>query len=372
MTDTRYHYFSWDSDHDLSGAELRLSFDGGPEAVAAHTTAPANVTGLGAPPTGFTRYWWRLLIGPDGGDLDVPPGLSEPLTINGELQDGAETLTHEWLLSDTTPDELPHLPLDCWPVVVPSRGTEEWAGYSAEVQEAARSLAVQTLRLLTAYQVGGCPVTLRPCRAGCADTTWAAWPVAGSGSTWKPASVAGTWLNVSCGHSVGSCGCQSLDAIPLDPPVGRIDAVWLDGIELSPTDYVTVGNRLYRTDGDRWPLSQDIAAPLTQPGTFGVVYLNAWQVLGDGALAAGVLSLEYARALAPADAGGAACRLPTNVTQVTRAGVTQALNAEKAATGWPTGLTGIREVDVFVSRYNPHALKVAPAVWSPDLPYARR
>ena len=33
---------------------------------------------------------------------------------------------------------------------------------------------------------------------------------------------------------------------------------------------------------------------------------------------------------------------------------------------FPDGMTGIREVDLFIASVNPHRLRMAPTVWSPD------
>lgn len=128
--------------------------------------------------------------------------------------------------------QLPELPDFCWPV--DTACVPDWDAWEVEPDPEADppvegvpvytdaekgravSLAGQTLRALTGYRVGGCPVTVRPCRAGCSEQTWRTYPAVGySGSTpWYPVSLGGRWLNIGCGHAGAAaaracrrCGC---------------------------------------------------------------------------------------------------------------------------------------------------------------------
>jgi len=255
----------------------------------------------------------------------------------------------------------------CWPVDDACLG-DAWATYDPTVQERAVSLAVQTLRMLTGYRVGGCPTTVRPCRKGCLTaSTWRTYPLAGSGNTdgvLNPVSIQGAWVNMACGCNTADCSCGPLCEVTLPGVVGGITEVVLDGAVLDPSAYRVDNHRtLVRVDGECWPKCQDMAAPLTEANTFGVTYLNGIPVDDHGAYAAGVLAREYAKACTTGN-----CALPQNVTRVVRHGIAMDLNTSI----FTTGFTGIREVDVWIRRWNPTNLLSAPQVWSPDLVQTRR
>ena len=56
-------------------------------------------------------------------------------------------------------------------------------------------------------------------------------------------------------------------------------------------------------------------------------------------------------------------QLPSGVTEITRRGITMSIQQGM----FPEGYTGIREVDAYIARQNPHRLKVPLTAWSPDL-----
>lgn len=352
--ETRYHHVSLDSDKDLSGnvLEVRLT-DTGVWRTAEHADPPATAGDLPAPEDGFTRYWWRVLIGP--GQLLDPTGIPEPLTLYGRLADAPQTLYPMWILGQTEADEAPVLTNECWPVVIPPAATGEWNALDGAVRAYAEALAVMTLRSLTAYTVGGCPVTVYPCRTGCGRTTgtWRTYPVNGggiAGGTVYPVLDSGTWLNCGCGGGCGSCpppGAIRLPGFPAE--VLRVEVL---GEELPlPGWWLDRGCYLRRSDGQPWP---------PRPGDVAVTYYPNPRPDGLGALAAGALAVEWAKAQT-----GGKCRLPSTATNVARAGVTVALTPVGEL--FPAGLTGIQTVDLYVRRVNPHRLITRPLVWSPDL-----
>lgn len=369
--DTRNHFVSIDSADDLEGVPLTISLtqDGAVTVTATQieqadvATDVPNVDELDPPETGETRWWWTFRVGP-AETLD-PTGLPQPLIAYGELTDDPETFSLQWVIGDPEPDELPQFSDDCWPVSIVGKDVATWDDFPADVQELAKASAVATLRALTGYSVGGCTVVARPCRAGCTQTTWRTYPVGGSGS-WSPVYVDGTWLNIGCGvqHGRLGCRCRGVAAVDLPPPVGRVDEVWINGAILDASAYRLVSRTLIRTDGELWPLTQDLSQPYDGDEAFSIVYLPAWPVDGQGSLAAGVLAVEYGKLSTTGK-----CRLPANATQVQRAGVTVQLDKRKQSqtAAFPDGLTGIREVDAFITRWNPNGLRTPSSVWSPDL-----
>lgn len=237
---------------------------------------------------------------------------------------------------------------------------DTWNGLSPEVQLRATMLASNTLRRLTGYRVGGCPITVRPCKAtACGDRYL---PAYGSYSAFNPhISTGGFWVN-SCGCKT-DCACETLCKIDLPGPVMDVTEVKLNGEVVPEEDYRVSGNELIWVGEDDcpWPACQDMKA-LDGDGTFLITYLNSYPVDGIGAYAAGILAMEYAKACS-----GGKCRLPAAVTAVTRAGVSY----EIASGVFPDGFTGIREVDAYLSLWNPGSLRQQAQVWSPDMAKTR-
>lgn len=281
----------------------------------------------------------------------------------------------------TTPEEVPPLPDSCWPV--DTSCVPDWNAWDVEPDpdavppepgvpvysdaEKARAVALAGLamRMLTAYRVGGCPITVRPSSQGCRERTWRTYPVDGT-APWSPLSVGGRWINLTCGHDGAACGCIGTRQVRLwgNPGRASIVSVKVDGLTLDPSAYrLDPGALLVRLDGQGWPLCQDLTAPDTAEGTWSVTYTPGAPVDGLGAYAAGVLAGQYVRLCA-----GGQCDLPSTATQVQRDGVTLTL----APGAFPGGRTGIREVDVYLERWNPHGLRAPSTVWSPDVRRPRR
>jgi hypothetical protein len=247
------------------------------------------------------------------------------------------------------------MPDDCaWPID-PACLTDEWAALDPSVQQRAQALAVQSLRQLTGYRVGGCPITVRPCIQSCwhgLSYLWARWGAFGPHQT-----ANGIWVN-SCGCHT-DCSCTALCEVVLAAPVGPVSSVKVDGDVILPALYRVDGNRLLWTGpGDcPWPTCQDMTANDDKPGTFSVTYLNAHAPDALAAYAAGVMSMEFAKACM-----GSKCRLPSTVTSVSRQGVSFTLGTG----AFPDGLTGIREVDAFIGLWRPPGSPTyASQVWWP-------
>lgn len=249
-----------------------------------------------------------------------------------------------------------------WPLDPACLGAE-WDQLDLDVQNRASALASETLRRLTAYRVGGCPVTVRPCQQ---DGCWSAFvPFTGYSALSPGLDTHGRWVN-SCG--CGGTRCASSCEIKLPAPIGRLDEVKVDGVVQTLTDYRIDNGKflVYVGAGEcPFPVSQDLSLPDTEEDTFSVTYLNAWPVDSLGAHAAGLLAVEFAKACA---GNAKACKLPKNVREVVRSGVTFTIEAGL----FPDGLTGITQVDAFVDLWNPARRQQASTVWSPDQPTYRR
>lgn len=336
----------------LAGATVTVTIRSqasGPVLVAA---APAAI--VGPPADGTVEYEWQA------GDTDTP-GLYnaewEVTWASGDTQtfpsDGYTVIEISADLVSAVP-VLPDLPDYCWPI--DSGCCLELETYPAEVQARAIALATQTLRMLTGYRVGGCPITVRPCRKEC--MTYGYYD-GGAFVPWTPALTAsGTWLNIPCGCGQMVCGCNEVCEIQLPGLVGAVTSVYVDGALVPPNAYrVDNGNLLVRLDGECWPDCQDMEAGPQEAGAFAVTYTAGIPVDGLGAYAAGVLACEFAKACS-----GGQCRLPSGVTSVARQGI----SFEIAAGAFSDGLTGIREVDAYVQAYNPNHLLRPAIVWTPD------
>ena len=206
-----------------------------------------------------------------------------------------------------------------------------------------------------------CQVTLRPCRRDCWDQ-----PIAGAGvwpGGWsypQPALVGGQWLNLVCGGCPGTCSCSALSEVLLPAPVHHVVEVRLDGTPLASGAWrVDDARKLVRVDGGAWPWCQDLAAGDTQPGTFAVTLVIGRELPAVAALAVGEVACEVLRAL-----DGEDCRLPRNVTNLARQGVTIALQDPAALAD--QGRLGLPWADRFLAAYNPHGLTRRARVYDVD------
>jgi hypothetical protein len=248
----------------------------------------------------------------------------------------------------------------CWDTDWSCADKDFYDGLDPAVIRRAESLAWSTIRSLSAYQVGQCPTTVRPCARRClGPSTW--WQT--GRSLLNPQVIDGNWVNTSCGCKT-PCSCSYVPTVVLPGPVGRVDEVIVDGVVLDPLSYrIDNGNELVRTDGQDWPMCQDMAAACGEPGSFCVTYVRGAVPDELGCWVAGMLAQEFAKACT-----GGKCRLPAGVTQVTRQGVSFTIGTGP----FPGGVTGIREVDAYIELFNPNHLTQAPTVWSPDLGRTRR
>lgn len=239
----------------------------------------------------------------------------------------------------------------------------------AQARLIARSeaFAWSLLASLAGYQIGTCPISIRPCSARCAPpSTWLVAPVQGGASGLRvmragmlnPYISGGVWYNAcGCGARADSCSCGPVPTVVLPGPVGGIVSITIDGIELDPSAYrVDNGNLLIRQDGEPWPMCQDMASPV--PG-FEVTYYRGAAPSAMTRAAAGVLAAEFY-----VNCTGGECRLPSNVTRATRGGESY----EFSPMDFPEGDTGgsLPEVDAIIRIYNPNRLKMPVSMASPE------
>ena len=243
---------------------------------------------------------------------------------------------------------MPVWPID-WPLNVDITAEDP---FHVQVAEQA---AGDSLRMLTLYRVGGLPITVKPQVNTCAAPFRSTFGPAQVGHSylpfWPVLLANGAYANCFCGYA---CGCDFRASVKLAVPVGRIDSVKVNGVELPTTAYqVENGDTLVRLDGDGWPAC-------AWDDEFLVTYLNAYEVDVLGQMAGGMLAAEFLKALTnPSN-----CRLPKGVTQVARQGMQ--FTIERGL--FPDGVTNIPLVDAYIAKWNPNKLKTRPMVYSPDLP----
>lgn len=241
-----------------------------------------------------------------------------------------------------------------WPVD-PGCLEDAWDDLDVTVQDRSIALASQTLRRLTGYRVGGCPVKVRPVLRGCASGDPAmAWAMGRVG----PENLGLWYLPCRCAGPC-SCGTNACN-ISLPRPATSVSEVKVDGVALDPDDYRLFQGRLVWIAGGEcpFPVCQDPSVPDTEVGTMSVTYMNSYPVDTIGAYAAGTLAMEFAKACS-----GKKCALPLAVRTVARQGVTYDVQPGM----FPDGFTGIQSVDTFISLWNPKGIR-PPVVWSPDVP----
>jgi hypothetical protein len=226
--------------------------------------------------------------------------------------------------------------------------------------------ATEVIWSLSGRQFGACPVTIRPCRRTCLQTPypdgWQSWPgtighIGGDTS----GGATGWFIDAGCSTCSGTCSCVALSDIVLPTPVSSITSVKMNGAPLvSGVNYRLDENRyLARIDGTTWPYCQDLTKDDTQPNTWSVTFNTGADVPEGGSWAVGELACEFLKALKGED-----CRLPRNVTNIARQGVT--IQLPDPSSLFEHGLTGLLLADRFIQTWNPHHLPARSRVYSVD------
>jgi len=258
-------------------------------------------------------------------------------------------VTCDWPIDRTCLPELP--PLSDTPT------PDEQAAYDAalESRNANEDLAVQVLWALSGRQFGSCPVVVRPCpESGFYPSPFSRDLVespVGSG-LYVLGWTGSQWLPIDCG-CVGRCQRSGPQMIHLPGPVSAVQEVVVGSLVLDESEYTLEGDVLYRR-GAIWP-SQNLGRPMGDPGTWSVTYLRGYAPPAGMAKLVGALAAEFVNACS-----NGKCRLPRNVTNVARNGVTyQVYNPQQI---YNDGKTGLAEVDLWLSAVNPNHLMAAPTV----------
>lgn len=219
-----------------------------------------------------------------------------------------------------------------------------WDAIDETIREQSLALATSSLQMLTNNRVGTCPITIRPCpqtaRCGC---------------DWNPHIYNGRWVN-DCRHRGA---CAPLTEIDLPGPVGYIESMLIDGVEVDlwGGDWRLDDGHLlvWQGEGTSPVLAyQDLNKPDTAVGTWSITYSRSYPVNTDAKIAVAYLALEFAKACG----AKGKCSLPRGVSSVVRAGVTFTIEAGL----FPSGLTGIELVDAFILKWAPAGSPTRTAV----------
>jgi len=234
----------------------------------------------------------------------------------------------------------------CIPWQIDTSCSPGWEDLDPDLQERAAALSWRVIRMLTGGSVGSCPVLMRPC-AQVPCTACALPPLPG--------------LLPACRGE--GCSCTPIHEVLMPGQVADVIEVKIDGEAQEERIYRLLdGRRLVRTDGAAWPSCQHLDLDDDQPGTFSIQYVPGLLPGPDGLWAAGVLASEFAKACTSGK-----CRLPSSVVSIVRQGVSMQFGEGM----FTNNLTGIREVDAWVSAINPYGLRSHATVWSPDMPSHR-
>lgn len=211
-------------------------------------------------------------------------------------------------------------------------------------------MASEVLYELSGRQFPGwCQSVIRPCQnSGCfggplgqqfLDRGHVVW----SGSGWR-------------GYQDEPCACgQWIQKVLLPGVAQEVVEVLIGGQTVDPSSYrLDPDSQLIRTDGNAWPICQNMALAGDQPGTFQITYAHGYQPPEVGKRAAAQLAREFWLACS-----GQACSLPSGVVEIVRQGI----RITRAASLFKDGATGLAMVDTFIAAYGN---KPSGFVMSPD------
>lgn len=238
---------------------------------------------------------------------------------------------------------------------------------TAAVSGDALQTATEVLWAKSGRQFDECTVTLRPCRRDCWNETFSAtWHEWSTGWPY-PYLANGQWFNLGCGGCPGTCACTTLHTVELPMPVSSIVEVKVNGTPLVSGSYTLYDfHTLVRTDGQEWPLRNDLNLPDTAVGTWSITLTHGTAVPVAGRMAVA----ELTRELALACVGDGSCKLPQPVQQLVRQGVTMTFLDPNEV--FADGKIGLYRSDLFISTFNPQGIAARAQVIDVDGPRHRR
>lgn len=250
-----------------------------------------------------------------------------------------------------------------WNIQVDPNCCPGWTELPESIRDQALALAADQLWALSGRRFQTCEVCIRPCKTFCicCGNTYQRPGMWGVRQGWGPyVNPQGQW--VDCGCACASSCCKAACAVFLDPGPADPDqpiTVTIDGI-VQPTDSYLVlnGNILVRrADFGCWPQCNDLTVPAADGG-WSIAYHYGLRPPAAGLRVGAILACEIAKQCA-----GLKCRLPSNVTQLSRDGVSLTLDPKAFI---DTGLTFLPEVNAWLRQVNPYGLFQPGDVWSPD------
>lgn len=330
---------------DVTGLTITITPLGGGAAVVGPTSV-----GITHPGLGVYGYAWPIPVNQALGDYLVAWDANEA--------DASEVITVTSLVTGTPTAGPcgPWSPIWCEPLPITT----------AAVSGDAIQAATEILWAKSGRQFDACEITLRPCRRDCFEGVWGGtWNEWGTGWPY-PYNYAGQWFNLGCGGCPGSCSCTVLHTVELPMMVGAITEVRVDGVVLPETAYRVYDHRtIVRTDGEAWPLCNDLNLDDTEVGTWSITYVAGTAVPTSGRMALGELARELALACV-----GAACKLPSPVQQLVRQGVS--LTFLDPNEMFADGKIGLYRSDLFISTFNPGGIPARAVAVDVDGPSPRR
>ena len=229
--------------------------------------------------------------------------------------------------------------------------------------------ATEILWSKSGRQFDSCTQVLRPCNKDC----WGGvWPFGGGWGEWQtgwpyPYNFNGQWFNLGCGGCPGTCSCSVIYEAQMPAPIANIVEILIDGSPLVSGSYTVYDHQmLIRTDGQPWPMCNDLNLPNTAVGTWSVEVEFGTEVPKSGQLAVGELALQLINALCDVDA----CSLPKPVQQLVRQGVSLTFLDPNEI--FADGRVGLYFCDLFISTFNPGGIPARAQVIDVDSRGPRR
>lgn len=211
-----------------------------------------------------------------------------------------------------------------WPVAFPGLDTTPLDKLDTAGKTQVEDMATTMLWNWTERQFGLCETVIRPCKILSTPEEqpdqhpFDLWNGYWGGAAFDPRLGYGVWFWGGCGLHRDKCSCTpGPKGFRLPASTHEVVEVRVDGAVLPPASYIVQDRLLVRVDGDAWPDCQDMNLPMRSVGTWEVTINWGVPVPVGGQVAAGLLMIEFARALLK----DKSCALPERWQTITRQGV---------------------------------------------------